>query len=351
MLVPFDRRGPDGPTPTDKEEPVRLVIRQVTVRGGVTAGRYRAGMRLGVIDIGSNTVHLLVVDAHRGAQPLPATSHKIELRLSEHVSDGGDIDRTGEAALTEFILECLTVAEDQGVEEVMAFVTSAIREAPNGEDVLGRVRATTGVALQVLSGEDEARLTFLAVRRWFGWSSGTLLVVDIGGGSLELAAGMDEDPDAAVSLPLGAGRLTRDLLPGDPPTAEVIREARRTIRLRLAAALRPLAKAGTADRAVGTSKTMRSLARVTGAAPSSDGPYAARRLERMALASLVTDLGAMTAQQRERLSGVSASRSRQLLAGALVAEAAMDLLDVPRLEICPWALREGVILSRLDAMR
>ena len=308
-------------------------------------------MRLGVIDVGSNTVHLLVVDAHRGAQPLPATSHKIELRLSEHVTDGGDIAETGEAALTGFIRECLQVAEDQGVEEVMAFVTSAIREAPNGEDVLSRVRAATGVALQVLSGEDEARLTFLAARRWFGWSSGTLLVVDIGGGSLELAAGMDEDPDAAISLPLGAGRLTRDLLPGDPPSPEVVREARRAIRLRLAAAMRPLAKAGTADRAVGTSKTMRSLARVTGAAPSSDGPYAARSLERAALASLVADLGTMTAHERGRLSGVSASRSHQLLAGALVAEAAMDLLGLDRLEICPWALREGVILSRLDAMR
>ena len=308
-------------------------------------------MRLGVIDVGSNTVHLLVVDAHRGAQPLPATSHNLELRLSELVTDSGDIAETGEAALTGFIHECLKVAEDQGVEEVMAFVTSAIREAPNGEDVLTRVRAATGVALQVLSGEDEARLTFLAARRWFGWSSGTLLVVDIGGGSLELAAGMDEDPDAAISLPLGAGRLTRDLLPGDPPSAEAVREARRAIRLRLAAAMRPLAKAGTADRAVGTSKTMRSLARVTGAAPSSDGPYAARSLERAALASLVADLGTMSAHRRERLSGVSASRSHQLLAGALVAEAAMDLLRLERLEICPWALREGVILSRLDAMR
>jgi exopolyphosphatase/guanosine-5'-triphosphate,3'-diphosphate pyrophosphatase len=308
-------------------------------------------MRLGVIDVGSNTVHLLVVDAHRGAQPLPATSHKIELRLSEHVTGDGHIAKSGEAALTRFIQECLTVAEDQGVEEVMAFATSAIREAPNGEEVLARVRAASGVSLEVLTGEDEARLTFLAVRRWFGWSSGTLVVVDIGGGSLELAAGMDEEPDAAVSLPLGAGRLTRDLLPGDPPGAEVIREARRTIRLRLAAAVRPLAKAGAADRAVGTSKTMRSLARVTGAAPSSDGPYAARSLERAALAGLVTRLGGMSAQERSGLSGVSTSRSPQLLAGALVAEAAMDLLDLDRLEICPWALREGVILSRLDALR
>ena len=104
----------------------------------------------------------------------------------------------------------------------MAFVTSAIREAPNGDDVLARVRAETGVDLQLLSGEDEARLTFLAARRWFGWSSGTLLVVDIGGGSLELAAGMDEDPDAAISLPLGAGRLTATCS-GDPPDAETIR--------------------------------------------------------------------------------------------------------------------------------
>ena len=308
-------------------------------------------MRLGVVDVGSNTVHLLVVDAHRGAQPLPATSHKIELRLSEHVTDDGLISSSGERALAGFITECLTVAEDQGVEEVMAFVTSAVREAPNGDEVLERVHEETGLALQVLTGEDEARLTFLAARRWFGWSSGTLLVVDIGGGSLELAAGMDEEPDAAVSLPLGAGRLTRDLLPGDPPSAEVVREARRAIRVRLASELRPLAKAGPPDRAVGTSKTMRSLARLTGAAPSSEGPYAARHLQRAALADLVGRLATLSAARRAELPGVSVGRSRQLLAGAMVAEAAMDLLDLERLDICPWALREGVILDRLDTMR
>jgi exopolyphosphatase/guanosine-5'-triphosphate,3'-diphosphate pyrophosphatase len=308
-------------------------------------------MRLGVVDVGSNTVHLLVVDAHRGAQPLPATSHKRELRLSEHVTADGLIDASGEQALVRFITECLAVAEDQGVEEVMAFATSAIREAPNGEDVLARVRAETGVTLEVLSGEDEARLTFLAARRWFGWSSGTLLVVDIGGGSLELAAGMDEEPDAAVSLPLGAGRLTRDLLPGNPPGADVVRAARREIRLRLAGATRPLTKAGPPDRAVGTSKTMRSLARALGAAPSSDGPYAVRQLERTELTLLVGRLAEMTAAERAQLPGISPGRSRQLLAGALVAEAALDLLGVDRLEICPWALREGVILSRLDALR
>ena len=307
-------------------------------------------MRLGVIDVGSNTVHLLVVDAHRGAQPLPATSHKIELRLSEHVTEDGRIDDSGAADLAAFINECLTVAEDQGVEELVAFATSAVREAPNGDEVLARVRAETGVDLQVLHGTDEARLTFLAARRWFGWSSGTLLVVDIGGGSLELAAGMDEEPDAAVSLPLGAGRLTRDLLQGDPPAAETVRAARRVIRTAIASEVRPITKVGQVDRAVGTSKTMRSLARIAGAAPSSEGPYAGRVLERSSLGDVVQLLSRTTAAERVALPGVSASRARQLLAGAIVAEAAMDLLGVDRLDICPWALREGLILQRLDSM-
>lgn len=307
-------------------------------------------MRLGVVDVGSNTVHLLVVDAHHGAQPLPASSHKIELRLSEHVTDDGHIDETGAADLVRFIRESLDVAEDQGVEDLIAFATSAIREAPNGEAVLARVREETGVDLQVLSGVDEARLTFLAARRWFGWSSGTLLVVDIGGGSLELAAGMDEEPDAATSLPLGAGRLTRDLLPGDPPKAEAVRAARKAIRARIAGDLRPLTKVGLVDRAVGTSKTMRSLARIAGAAPSSEGPYAARSLARSDLGDVVDLLSRTTASKRAQLPGVSPSRARQLLAGGLVAEAAMDLLQVERLDICPWALREGIILRRLDQM-
>jgi exopolyphosphatase/guanosine-5'-triphosphate,3'-diphosphate pyrophosphatase len=307
-------------------------------------------MRLGVIDVGSNTVHLLVVDAHPGAQPLPASKHKIELRLSEHVTDDGLVGDEGRDQLTAFVTECQEVAEDQGVEHLRGFVTSAIREAPNGDDVLRHVAERTGVHLDVLTGEEEARLTFLAARRWCGWSAGTLLVADIGGGSLELAMGMDEDPDVAVSLPLGAGRVTRDLLAGDPPAAATVREARRRVRATIAAELRPLAKAGTPDRAVGTSKTMRSLARICGAAPSSEGMYAHRVLARAALAEKLPELAAMTTEQRADLPGVSRARARQLLGGAVVAEATMDLLGLEQLEICPWALREGIILRHLDRM-
>ena len=305
-------------------------------------------MRLGVIDVGSNTIHLLVVDAHVGAHPLPASSHKIELRLAEHVDKDGSIARSGADALVAFTRECLTFAEDQGVEDLLAFATSAIREAPNGEAVLARVLEETGVELHMLSGEDESKLTFLAVRRWFGWSSGRLLVLDIGGGSLEIAAGIDEVPDVALSLPLGAGRLTRAALSGNPPTSAQVKALRKRVRADIARAVRDVKKAGAPDRFVGTSKTLRSLARVAGAAPTADGPYAVRALERKRVRALMLRLADMTTAERSQLSGVSAGRAPQMLAGAIVAEAAMDLLDIERLDICPWALREGVILRRLD---
>ncbi len=305
-------------------------------------------MRLGVIDIGSNTVHLLVVDAHPGGHPLPAFSHKVELRLSESLDPAGRVEGATADRLVAFVKDCLGIAEDQGVQDLFAFATSALRESPNGDEVIARVYSETGVMLEVLSGADEARMTFLAVRRWFGWSSGRLLVVDIGGGSLELANGLDEEPDVALSLPLGAGRLTRERLSGDPPPAKIVRQVRAYIRSALAEQVRPLLKAGAPDRAVGTSKTMRSLARIAGAAPRDDGPFVPRSLTRDHVHEILARLTGMDAASRAALPGVSAGRSRQMLAGALVAEAAMDLLQVEVVEICPWALREGLILRRLD---
>jgi exopolyphosphatase/guanosine-5'-triphosphate,3'-diphosphate pyrophosphatase len=308
-------------------------------------------MRLGVLDVGSNTVHLLVVDAHRGAAPLPAFSHKAELRLAEHLDKEGKIAQSGADGLVSFVKEATQIAEDKGCESVLAFATSALREAPNGDKVLERVRTETEVDLQVLSGDDEARLTFLAVRRWFGWSSGRLAVFDIGGGSLEIAAGSDEQPTVAVSVPLGAGRLTREGLKSDPPDKDEVRALRKRIRMEMAAVAGPVLRAGKPQRSVATSKTFRSLARIGGAAPSDDGPYVPRALNRSDLEEWVPKLTKMTAAERADLPGVSAGRSAQLLAGALVADAVMDLFDLPALEICPWALREGVILSRLDQLQ
>jgi exopolyphosphatase / guanosine-5'-triphosphate,3'-diphosphate pyrophosphatase len=305
-------------------------------------------MRLAVLDVGSNTVHLLLVDAYPGARPLPAYSHKIELLLSELLDEKGRVTSEGIDRLVAFCAEAMEIAEDKGAESMLAFATSALREATNGDKVIERIREKTGLDLRVLGGEDEARLTFLAVRRWYGWSSGRLLCLDIGGGSLEIAVGIDEDPDAAASLPLGAGRLTRTWFTADPPPKSEIRELRRHVRAQVASAVGLVSRFGRPDKAVATSKTFRSIARAAGAAPSDEGPYVRRTLERDAVADLVSRFAGMGAAERSRLPGVSTKRAPQLLAGAIVADAAMDLFDLDSLDICPWALREGVILRRLD---
>ena len=300
-----------------------------------------------MLDIGSNTGHLLVVDAHGGAAPLPAYSHKEPLRLAEHLDAQGAVTDHGIKALTTFVGEALVVAEDKGCEEMLGFATSAVRDASNSQDVLDHVREQTGVDIEVLPGDDEARLTFLAVRRWFGWSSGRLAVFDIGGGSLEIAVGSDEAPDVAQSLPLGAGRLTREWLTG-ATDEEAVRRLRRRIRTEIARDARPVLRSGPPDHAVATSKTFRSLARICGAAPSTDGPLVRRVLAAEDLAGIIPRLVEMTPDELTQLPGVSAGRAHQVVAGALVAEAVMDLFDLSRLEICPWALREGIILERLD---
>jgi len=307
-------------------------------------------MRLGVLDVGSNTVHLLVVDAHQGARPLPAFSHKEELHLTDCLDTQNDLTADCAGRLLKFVNDALQIAEDKGVQDLVAFATSAVRDAANGDDVLAWIEAETDVRIQVLPGIEESRLTFLAARRWFGWSAGRLLLLDIGGGSLEIASGQDEDPSVAVSLPLGANRLTRDWLTSDPPDREEVRRLRKHVRVEIAAAASAVRSAGPPDHCVATSKTFRQLARIAGAAPSSNGTYVKRLLRHADLIELADELPRMTIEARAQLPGVSMIRAPQLAAGAIVADAAMDLFQIPELEICPWALREGVILRRMDGL-
>ncbi|MGY1635248.1 hypothetical protein ACI78V_01180 [Geodermatophilus sp. SYSU D00742] len=309
-------------------------------------------MRLGVLDVGSNTVHLLVVDAHRGAHPTPMHDEREVLRLAEHVGRNDLLSKEGEKALVKAVRKACDQAERQGCEELLALVTSAIREAGNGLEVLARVRERTGVDLQVTTGEEEARLTFLAVRRWFGWSAGRLLVLDIGGGSLELASGVDEDPDVALSLPLGAGRMTRRYLPdartGGRPDLRALQELDEYAADLLKPAAKKLLAGGPPDLVAATSKTFRTLARLTGAAPYSAGLRAPRQLTADGLGQLIGFVSRIESSALAELQGVSPDRAHQVPAGAVVARAAMRALDVPSVRICPWALREGVILRRLD---
>ena len=307
-------------------------------------------MRLGVLDIGSNTVHLLLVEAYPGARPVAFASHKRPLSLVRFLDESGAINPRGRRELLTFVSEAVAFAGRHKVDDLLAFCTSALRGATNGAAVINEVEATTGIVLEELSGEQEAAMTYFAARRWFGWDTRDLTVLDIGGGSFEMATGRDEFPAAAVSVPLGAARLTKDRLPGNPPAPSSVAALREYVKDTLAEPVKVLKRQPSPDLVAATSKTFRSLARVAGAAPSGAGPYVPRLLRLSDLSLWSRRMDALNFEERTALPGVSEIRAPQLLAGAIVAQAAMEALGIQELRICPWAVREGLILHRFDRL-
>ena len=303
-------------------------------------------MRLGVLDVGSNTVHLQVVDTHPGARPNPTFNYKEELRLTQYLGDDARISEEGVTKLRDCIKNAIAQSLVAKTQELLPFATSALREAQNGDEIIKSINKDFQIDLQVLSGEEEAKLTFLAARRWFGWSSGRLLVVDIGGGSLEMAVGTDESPEIAVSLPLGAARLTKDYLKGDPYSEKSVRNLRDHVENSLEQILPTMVKHQESDRAIATSKTLRTLARLCGDWFDGTG----NNISIDAIRKISNKLSDMDTSSRAKLPGVSENRASQIVAGAFVAESVMRNLDLKNLEVCPWALREGVVLKWMDWM-
>ncbi|WP_433175524.1 Ppx/GppA phosphatase family protein [Actinoallomurus sp. CA-150999] len=304
-------------------------------------------MRTAILDVGSNAAHLKVVDLIAGGPIRTVASAKEPTRLAGAITAGG---RIGHAAVDRVVASVGMMAHEAarvGAVELIPFVTSAIRDAANREEILGRVAAETGVTLGFLAGQDEARLTFVAVRAWYGWSVGPIVLADIGGGSMEIATGDGAEADTALSMPLGAGRLTRDHLPCDPPRGKQVGRLRAHVADRLAAyGVDRLTEGSSDHHAVATSKIFSQLAKLSGGA-TADGRQV---LERAALRHRIPRLARLTSEECARLRGVSRTRARHILAGAIVADEIMSALGLSRLEICPWALREGIALRRLHRL-
>ncbi|MEI7659423.1 MAG: Ppx/GppA phosphatase family protein [Actinomycetes bacterium] len=301
-------------------------------------------MRLGVLDVGSNTIHLQVMDAHLGARPTPATNFKVELRLTDYLDETGSITKEGIKQLHDAIADAVSHANQNKTDEILAFATSAVRDAKNGPEIIQEINQRHQIDLQILTGDEEARMTFLAVRRWMGWSAGKLLVLDIGGGSLEIASGIDENPEATISFPLGAARLTRDFLTGDPYSSKGVKFLEEFVQTKLEDELPSILRVHDANHFVATSKTFRTLARLSGHMFNENPKF----LESANLKAMISKLAEMTNKTRADLPGVSTSRAQQIVAGAIVARSVMAILDIEKVEICPWALREGIVLRRLD---
>ncbi|MGO2111989.1 MAG: Ppx/GppA phosphatase family protein [Pseudoclavibacter sp.] len=307
-------------------------------------------MRLGVLDVGSNTVHLVIVDAHAGARPIPHSSQKSVLRLMRYLDADGSISDDGVQAIMAAMHDAARMIAKSNLDDLIPLATSAIREAKNGKQVLRRVKAETGIDLLVMPGEREASTTFLAVRRWFGWAAGRIMLVDIGGGSLELAVGDDELPQFAMSLPLGAGRSTVTFLHNDPPRERQLDELREHAREMISDARGKFAKFGRPDQFVGSSKTIRSLARLAGSVVDGVGANDRTTLRKWQLDEWVPRLAQMPAGSRKALPGITSDRSFQIVAGGVVLSEVMNAFDIGELDVSPWAMREGVLLDYLDRM-
>lgn len=267
-----------------------------------------------------------------------------------YLTPAGAISEDGVQALEAAVAQAKAVATAEGVDALLATATSAVREAANGPAVIARLEAILGQPLQVLEGEAEARHTFLAVRRWFGWSAGRILLFDIGGGSLEIASGAEEVPDVAASIPLGAGRLTVQFLPNDPPGENAVEHLRAHADEVLAPVAASFATLPRPDRVVGSSKAIRSLARLAGSPlPGAQGGER-MLLRRSELGSWIPRLARLPASARQELPGITPDRTFQIVAAAVALHAAMTALRVDELEVSPWALREGVLLRYIEQM-
>ncbi|WP_367138090.1 Ppx/GppA phosphatase family protein [Saccharothrix sp. HUAS TT1] len=301
---------------------------------------------VGVLDVGCFSAHLVVV---AGSPLHPVVSHKTRLRLDRALDRHNRLRPEGVDQVVTAVRTAHRAAEKAGVAGIVPFATSVIRDAPNADQVIAEVARRTGTRLRVLPGKEEARLAYRAARQWFGWHAGPLLVLDVGGGTVELAAGEDAEPSLTRSLPFGARTTTRRLAVAGTVARDHRGLAREQVLVhdRVIAALEGTSTAG--HRAVGCSKVFQQLARLAGARPQHEGPFVPRVLRLEDLRGWIPRLARMPAPKRARLPGISRHRAEQSLAGALVAEALMVATGQDEVEICPWSTREGLLLSLLGA--
>jgi exopolyphosphatase / guanosine-5'-triphosphate,3'-diphosphate pyrophosphatase len=304
-----------------------------------------------VIDVGSNAAQLQVVEARAGAPPLPIHAMKVPTRLAEEVDVDGFLSHEGADRVVGAVRSALDVARELRVEQLCPFVTAAIRDARNRDEVLERILDETGVRPQYLTGEQEARLTYRALRSWYGWQAGSLLNIDIGGGSMEVVFGRDAVPEIAVSLPLGAGRVTVEFLQPDPPSKAQVKELRRSVRRQVREVADRVQWEGTPRHVVVTSKTFKQLARLSGAPRGREGPFIRRTLTKGQVQQSIKQLCAVSAKKRSNLRGIRPARAWQVLGGAIVAYETMRCLGVEEADVSPWALREGIMIEHLASLR
>ena len=305
-------------------------------------------MRIAALDLGSNSFHLLVADVHPDGPFEAITREKEMLRLGDEVARDGRISASSADRAVASVRRLRQLADASGAQEVIAKATSAIRSAVNGSELVDRIEAETGVDVEVISGLEEARLIFAAVRASLVLEPAPALCVDIGGGSVEISIGDAAGLRWATSVPIGVGRLTAELVHSDPPSRSD-RNALETL-IRDELALVEEVRTRTPRMAVGTSGTINDLARL--AAENDDGEIPASanglRIRADRLHALRHRIVRMPVAERRRLPGIEDKRADLLPAGVTLLATIFDVFEIEEMVTSDWALREGIVL---DAVR
>lgn len=309
----------------------------------------RGSMRLAAVDMGSNSFHLLVVDAHPDGSFDTLLREKEMLRLGEVVTRTGRIPAPDVERILDTLRRFAAMAASIGASEIVACATSAMREAENSSAIVDLIREETGIEVEVISGRREARLIFAAIRASLALDPGPAVCFDLGGGSLEVMVGDNAGLLWSTSVHLGAARLSTQFVEGDPPTSGELRR----LKARIVEVLEPVSQevSSFAPRLmVGTSGTFLDLARMATAARAGAVPQSVNQLvtARRDLQTNHERLVSLPAAGRAKLAGLDARRVDQIAVGSTVLLTAMKLFGFDEVMVGEWALREGIVL---DAIR
>jgi exopolyphosphatase/guanosine-5'-triphosphate,3'-diphosphate pyrophosphatase len=308
-----------------------------------------SNLRIAAIDLGSNSFHLLVVETRADGSFIPLVREKEMLRLGDVVARYGLLTEDSVTTAVEVVRRFKAIAEANGVDELLAYGTAALRAASNGTSAVDEIESETGVRVKVISGIREAQLIFEAVRASVVIDPGPALCADLGGGSLELSVGDRSGLVFATSLHLGVGRLTAEFVKSDPPTKKVVSKLREHVEEELATVMDDVLDAGPTG-LIGSSGTLCAIVRAAAAIRDDAEPLSLNQLtvgikDIAALSKLVFSL---PAEKRARIPGIDAKRAELLPAGMAVAEVLMEETGFLELTACEWAMREGMILDAIN---
>ncbi len=302
-------------------------------------------MRLAAIDVGSNSVHMVVADVTSSGHLVVVDRVKEMVRLGRRVFVTGRLTTESMDAASRALRHFQQVAQARRVKRLRVVATSAVREAANRSVFLKRIRRETGLRLEVISGQEEARLIFNAARYALGLDGGPHLLLDVGGGSIELVLVRAGRPLWLRSFPLGAARLTERFLTSDPPRSAQVVALTAYLKRELAEVLNDARRLGV-TRTIGTSGTVNSLVAMVRAARGEDlGRLHCASVAAAEIGRLKNHLLECDASKRAELPGADAKRADLMPAAAILVDFILSQTNSPELVACSWALREGVLLE------